>query len=123
MAPTSKASGSKPPGAQLTHVLVLGVRRIGEHLEELAVAVVAAAVLGWAGACDAVLAAVLAAERGVDAICVSNHGGRQLDGAPATFPLVAVAARATAAMAGRAYLYDLGADLLEGPGGFSGGDG
>ncbi|MDG2025951.1 MAG: alpha-hydroxy acid oxidase [Acidimicrobiales bacterium] len=80
--------------------------------------------------------AVLAAERGVDAICLSNHGGRQLDGAPATFPLVApvrdaigdnteiicdggvrrggdivkaVAAGATAAMAGRAYLYGLGA--------------
>lgn len=80
--------------------------------------------------------AVLAAERGVDAVCLSNHGGRQLDGAPATFPLVApvrdavgdnteiicdggirrgsdivkaVAAGATAAMAGRAYLYALGA--------------
>jgi L-lactate dehydrogenase (cytochrome) len=79
---------------------------------------------------------VLAAERGVDAIALSNHGGRQLDGAPATFPLVApvadaiggrceiicdggvrrgsdiakaVAAGATAAMAGRAYLYGLGA--------------
>jgi L-lactate dehydrogenase (cytochrome) len=80
--------------------------------------------------------AVLAAERGVDAVCLSNHGGRQLDGAPATFPLVApvrdaigdgteiicdggirrgsdivkaVAAGATSAMAGRAYLYALGA--------------
>jgi L-lactate dehydrogenase (cytochrome) len=80
--------------------------------------------------------AVLAAERGVDAVALSNHGGRQLDGAPATFPLVApvadaiggrseiicdggvrrgsdiakaVAAGATAAMAGRAYLYGLGA--------------
>jgi L-lactate dehydrogenase (cytochrome) len=80
--------------------------------------------------------AVLCAERGVDAIALSNHGGRQLDGAPATFPLVApvadavggrseiicdggvrrgsdivkaVAAGATAAMAGRAYLYGLGA--------------
>jgi L-lactate dehydrogenase (cytochrome) len=80
--------------------------------------------------------AVLAAERGVEAIALSNHGGRQLDGAPATFPLVApvadavggrseiicdggvrrgsdiakaVAAGATAAMAGRAYLYGLGA--------------
>jgi L-lactate dehydrogenase (cytochrome) len=80
--------------------------------------------------------AVLAADRGVDAVALSNHGGRQLDGAPATFPLVApvadavqdrteiicdggirrgsdivkaVAAGATAAMAGRAYLYALGA--------------
>jgi L-lactate dehydrogenase (cytochrome) len=76
--------------------------------------------------------AVLAAERGVEAVALSNHGGRQLDGAPATFPLVApvadavrgrceiicdggvrrgsdiakaVAAGATATMAGRAYLY------------------
>ncbi len=80
--------------------------------------------------------AVLAAERGVTAIALSNHGGRQLDDAPATFSLVApvvdavagraeiicdggvrrgsdivkaVAAGATAAMAGRAYLYGLGA--------------
>src|SRR3954469_19964557 len=80
--------------------------------------------------------AVLAAERGVDAIALSNHGGRQLDGAPAAFSLVApvadavggrieiicdggirrgsdivkaVAAGATTAMAGRAYLYALGA--------------
>jgi L-lactate dehydrogenase (cytochrome) len=80
--------------------------------------------------------AVIAADRGVDAIILSNHGGRQLDGAPATFPLVApvadavggrmeilcdggvrrgsdivkaVAAGATACMAGRAYLYGLGA--------------
>ncbi len=80
--------------------------------------------------------AVLAAERGVEAVALSNHGGRQLDGAPATFPLVApvadavggrseiicdggvrrgsdiakaVAAGATATMAGRAYLYGLGA--------------
>ena len=78
----------------------------------------------------------LAADAGVEAIALSNHGGRQLDGAPATFPLVApvadavggrteiicdggvrrgsdivkaVAAGATAAMAGRAYLYGLGA--------------
>jgi L-lactate dehydrogenase (cytochrome) len=80
--------------------------------------------------------AVLAAAAGVEAIALSNHGGRQLDGAPATFSLVApvadavggrteiicdggvrrgsdivkaVAAGATAAMAGRAYLYALGA--------------
>jgi L-lactate dehydrogenase (cytochrome) len=80
--------------------------------------------------------AVLAAERGVDAVALSNHGGRQLDDAPAPFSLVApvadavgdrvevicdggvrrgsdivkaVAAGATAAMAGRAYLYALGA--------------
>jgi L-lactate dehydrogenase (cytochrome) len=80
--------------------------------------------------------AVLAAETGVDAIALSNHGGRQLDGAPPAFSLVApvadavggrteiicdggvrrgsdivkaVAAGATACMAGRAYLYALGA--------------
>jgi L-lactate dehydrogenase (cytochrome) len=80
--------------------------------------------------------AVLAADKGVDAIALSNHGGRQLDGAPPTLPLVApvvdavghrteilcdggvrrgsdiakaVAAGASAAMAGRAYLYGLGA--------------
>ena len=80
--------------------------------------------------------AVLAADAGVDAIALSNHGGRQLDGAPAALSLVApvadalggapeiicdggvrrgsdiakaVAAGATAAMAGRAYLYGLGA--------------
>ena len=83
-----------------------------------------------------VVDAVLAAERGVNAIALSNHGGRQLDGAPAPFSLVApvadavngraeiicdggvrrgsdivkiVAAGANAAMAGRAYLYALGA--------------
>jgi L-lactate dehydrogenase (cytochrome) len=80
--------------------------------------------------------ALLAVERGVEAIALSNHGGRQLDGAPAIFSLVApvadavggraeiicdggvrrgsdivkaVAAGANAAMAGRAYLYALGA--------------
>ena len=80
--------------------------------------------------------AELAARAGVDAIALSNHGGRQLDGAPAILDLVrpvadavggrteiicdggvrrgsdivkAVAAGATAAMAGRAYLYGLGA--------------
>jgi L-lactate dehydrogenase (cytochrome) len=80
--------------------------------------------------------ALLAADAGVDAIVLSNHGGRQLDCAPATFHLVApvadaiggrteiicdggirrggdilkaVAAGANAAMAGRAYLYGLGA--------------
>jgi L-lactate dehydrogenase (cytochrome) len=80
--------------------------------------------------------ALLAAEAGVDAIALSNHGGRQLDGAPATFTLVApvadavggrvdiicdggvrrgsdivkaIAAGATACMAGRAYLYALAA--------------
>lgn len=78
----------------------------------------------------------LAAETGVEAVALSNHGGRQLDGAPSTLTLVApvadavgdrveiicdggvrrgsdivkaVAAGATAAMAGRAYLYGLGA--------------
>ena len=80
--------------------------------------------------------AVLAAERGVEAVALSNHGGRQLDDAPAPFSLIApvadavggrteiicdggvrrgsdivkaVAAGATACMAGRAYLYALGA--------------
>ena len=80
--------------------------------------------------------AVLAADSGVEAIALSNHGGRQLDGSPATFSLVApvadavggrteiicdggvrrgsdivkaLAAGATACMAGRAYLYALGA--------------
>jgi L-lactate dehydrogenase (cytochrome) len=80
--------------------------------------------------------ALLAADAGVDVVALSNHGGRQLDGAPAAFSLVApvadavggrveilcdggvrrgsdivkaVAAGATAAMAGRAYLYALGA--------------
>ena len=80
--------------------------------------------------------ATRAADAGVDAIALSNHGGRQLDGAPAALPLVApvadavggrteilcdggvrrgsdivkaVAAGATACMAGRAYLYALGA--------------
>jgi L-lactate dehydrogenase (cytochrome) len=80
--------------------------------------------------------AVIAADAGAEAIALSNHGGRQLDGAPAPFSLVApvanavggrteilcdggvrrgsdivkaVAAGATAAMAGRAYLYALGA--------------
>ncbi len=78
----------------------------------------------------------LAADAGVSAIVLSNHGGRQLDGAPATFDLIApvtdavgerldvicdggvrrgsdivkaIAAGACAAMAGRAYLYALGA--------------
>jgi L-lactate dehydrogenase (cytochrome) len=80
--------------------------------------------------------AVLAADAGVEAIALSNHGGRQLDGAPSTLSLVApvadavrgrteiicdggvrrgsdivkaVASGATAAMAGRPYLYALGA--------------
>jgi L-lactate dehydrogenase (cytochrome) len=80
--------------------------------------------------------ACVAADVGVDAVVLSNHGGRQLDGAPAILPLVApvadavgdrtevicdggvrrgsdivkaLAAGATACMAGRAYLYALGA--------------
>jgi len=80
--------------------------------------------------------AVLAADLGVTAVALSNHGGRQLDGSPAPFSLVApvadamagrtavicdggirrgsdivkaVAAGATGCMAGRAYLYALGA--------------
>jgi L-lactate dehydrogenase (cytochrome) len=80
--------------------------------------------------------AVRAADAGVDGVVLSNHGGRQLDGAPATFPLVApvrdalgdrvqlvcdggvrrgsdvlkaVAAGADAAMAGRAWVWGLAA--------------
>jgi L-lactate dehydrogenase (cytochrome) len=80
--------------------------------------------------------AVLAAEHGVEAVALSNHGGRQLDTAPAPIDLVApvvdavgdrlevicdggvrrgsdivkaVALGARACMAGRAYLYALGA--------------
>ncbi|HTO01619.1 MAG TPA: alpha-hydroxy acid oxidase [Microthrixaceae bacterium] len=78
----------------------------------------------------------IAADMGVEAIILSNHGGRQLDGSPATLSLVApvadavggrteiicdggvrrgsdivkaVALGADACMAGRAYLYALGA--------------
>ena len=80
--------------------------------------------------------AVLAADHGVDAVALSNHGGRQLDDAPAPIELVgpvaeavgdsveifcdggvrrgsdvvkAVALGATAAMIGRPYFYALGA--------------
>jgi L-lactate dehydrogenase (cytochrome) len=80
--------------------------------------------------------AVIAADLGVTAVALSNHGGRQLDGAPAPFSLVepvvdavagrtvvlcdggvrrgndivkAVAAGAAGCMAGRAYLYALAA--------------
>ena len=79
---------------------------------------------------------VLARDHGVDAACLSNHGGRQLDGAPAPITLVepcrdaigddielivdggarrgsdlvrARALGADAVMAGRIYLYALGA--------------
>lgn len=78
----------------------------------------------------------IAADAGIQAIAVSNHGGRQLDGAPPILELIApvaaavgdraeiicdggirrgsdivkaVALGARAAMAGRAYLYGLGA--------------
>jgi L-lactate dehydrogenase (cytochrome) len=95
----------------------------------------------WAGkvvikGIQTVADALLAAERGVDAIALSNHGGRQLDGAPPPIELVApvreavgdrleilcdggvrrgsdvvkaVALGANGAMSGRAYLYGLGA--------------
>ncbi|MGI9598107.1 MAG: alpha-hydroxy acid oxidase, partial [Acidimicrobiales bacterium] len=80
--------------------------------------------------------AELAVEHGADGIALSNHGGRQLDGAPSIIELVepvaqavggridiiadggvrrgsdifkAVALGANAVMAGRAYLYALGA--------------
>lgn len=80
--------------------------------------------------------AVTATSMGVEAIVLSNHGGRQLDGAPATFSLIspvadavngsteilvdggvrrgsdivkAIAAGANGVMIGRAYLYALGA--------------
>lgn len=85
--------------------------------------------------------AVIAADMGVTAVALSNHGGRQLDGSPAPFSLVApvadavgdrvavicdggvrrgsdivkaVAAGATACMAGRAYLYALAAGGQQG---------
>lgn len=78
----------------------------------------------------------IASDRGVDAIAISNHGGRQLDSAPATLDLLrsvaaavgdrteiicdggvrrgsdivkAIALGADAVMAGRPYLYGLGA--------------
>lgn len=80
--------------------------------------------------------AVLAQQHGIDAIALSNHGGRQLDGAPApldliapvahathgTLPLIcdggirrggdilkAIALGASACTMGRSYLYGLGA--------------
>ncbi|HWF20517.1 MAG TPA: alpha-hydroxy acid oxidase [Acidimicrobiales bacterium] len=80
--------------------------------------------------------AIIAADMGVEAIALSNHGGRQLDSSPATLSLVspvadavgdrteiicdggirrgsdilkAVAAGASACMTGRPYLYGLGA--------------
>jgi len=79
---------------------------------------------------------VIARDVGFDAVCLSNHGGRQLDGAPATLDLVepcreavgpdmeiivdggsrrgsdmlkARALGADSVMAGRTYLYGLGA--------------
>ena len=80
--------------------------------------------------------ALIAGESGVEAIAISNHGGRQLDGAPAPFDLLpevaeavqnrleiicdggvrrgsdvvkAVSLGANAVMTGRPYLYALGA--------------
>jgi L-lactate dehydrogenase (cytochrome) len=95
----------------------------------------------WAGpivlkGIQTVADAVIAADNGVEAIALSNHGGRQLDSAPAPLELVpdvaeavggrleiicdggvrrgsdvvkAVAMGADACMMGRAYLYGLGA--------------
>ncbi len=95
----------------------------------------------WAGplvlkGIQTVADAIIAADRGVDAIALSNHGGRQLDSAPTPLGLLprvadavggrteiicdggvrrgsdivkALALGATACMAGRAYLYGLGA--------------
>lgn len=87
--------------------------------------------------------AKIAAEHGVDAIALSNHGGRQLDGAPAPIELVepvaqavggrteiycdggvrrgsdivkALALGATACMTGRTYLYALAAGGEQGVG-------
>jgi L-lactate dehydrogenase (cytochrome) len=87
--------------------------------------------------------AKLAAEHGADAIVVSNHGGRQLDGAPSSIwalPKIAgavgqkvevlfdggvrsgqdvmraLALGAKACMIGRAYIYGLGARGEEGVG-------
>ena len=80
--------------------------------------------------------ATIAADMGIDAVALSNHGGRQLDAAPAPFELLAETVQAiggrsevlvdggirrgadivkalcmgaTACMGGRAYLYGLGA--------------
>lgn len=96
---------------------------------------------GWDGrivlkGIQTVTDALIAADHDVDAIALSNHGGRQLDGAPPAVELVgpvtdavgdrlevicdggvrrgsdivkAVALGAKACMAGRAYLYGLGA--------------
>ena len=96
---------------------------------------------GWAGpivlkGIQTVEDARIAADAGVEAVALSNHGGRQLDGAPATLHLVAPVADAVggrleiicdggvrrggdivkavclgarACMAGRAYLYGLAA--------------
>ena len=87
--------------------------------------------------------AVIAADMGIEAVALSNHGGRQLDGAPATLDLVAPVADAVAdrleivcdggvrrgsdivkavclgaraCMAGRAYLYGLAAGGQRGVG-------
>ena len=80
--------------------------------------------------------AIIAADLGIEAVALSNHGGRQLDSSPAPFELLpatvdavgdrvevlvdggvrrgadiakAVSMGATACMVGRAYLYGLGA--------------
>ncbi len=85
--------------------------------------------------------AIIAASMGADAIIVSNHGGRQLDGAPATIDMLAaivdavghkvdvwfdsgirtgmdifkaIALGAKGTMIGRAYVYGLGAAGEEG---------
>ncbi len=53
----------------------------------------------------------LAVESGADAIVVSNHGGRQLDGAPSSISALPAIAHAVGKdiVIGRAFLYSLGA--------------
>jgi len=98
--------------------------------------------MGWQANCQSIMEpedAILAARSGADALVVSNHGGRQLDGAPSSIAalsdivqavraensqieiwldsgirsgqdvLKAIALGANGTMIGRAFLYGLGA--------------